>query len=106
VPKGHGGSPYEAGAGDVTRGAPGSPGPLVDSTAVTVGAGVVPVAVKVTGEPVRPELVAVRVLGPALGPRVQLVTVADTAPSVDVHSTGDRNSAGSNREGDAHPETG
>ena len=35
-----------------------------------------PVAVKVTGLPARPAEVAVRVLGPAVVPRVQLPTVA------------------------------
>ena len=36
----------------------------------------VPVALKVTGEPLRPALVAVRLLAPALVPSVQLPTVA------------------------------
>ena len=35
-----------------------------------------PVALKVRGEPSRPVLVAVKVLAPALAPRVQLPTVA------------------------------
>jgi hypothetical protein len=37
---------------------------------------VMPVAVKVIGLPVRPALEALRVLAPAVGPRVQLPTVA------------------------------
>jgi len=53
------------------------------------------VAVKVTGEPVRPELVAVKVLGPALGPRVQLGHGGDTGAVSGCASTGDRTSAGS-----------
>ena len=42
----------------------------------------VPVAVKVTGEPVRPALVAVSVLAPAGVPSVQLVTAAIPLESV------------------------
>src|SRR3989441_1150884 len=44
--------------------------------AICVAAPVVPVAVNVTGLPVRPVDVAVRVFGPAVGPRVHDVTVA------------------------------
>src|SRR3989441_109784 len=44
--------------------------------AICVAAPVVPVAVNVTGLPVRPVDVAVSVFGPAVGPRVHDVTVA------------------------------
>lgn len=40
------------------------------------GPAAVPVAVNVTGEPVSEPLVAVRVFAPAVGPKVQLPTVA------------------------------
>ncbi len=43
---------------------------------VASAAPAVPVALKVTGEPARPMRVAVRVLAPALVPKVQLPTVA------------------------------
>ena len=46
------------------------------------GVPAVPVAVKLTGEPVSPALVAVRVLEPAVWPRVQLPTVAIPAELV------------------------
>lgn len=45
-------------------------------TAICVAAPAVPVAVKVTGEPVSDPLVAVSVLVPAVVPSVQLPTVA------------------------------
>src|SRR5690606_13587918 len=45
-------------------------------TASLVAAPVVPVAVKLTGLPARPEAVAPRLLGPAIAPRVQLPTAA------------------------------
>ena len=45
-------------------------------TTYLVAAPAVPVAVKVSGEPVRPGLVAVSVLAPAVVPSVQLPTVA------------------------------
>jgi hypothetical protein len=44
--------------------------------AICVAAPTVPVAVKVSGEPVNDPLVAVSVLLPGTGPRVQLPTVA------------------------------
>ena len=43
---------------------------------IWVAAPAVPVALKVSGEPVRPALVAVSVFAPAVVPRVQLPTVA------------------------------
>jgi len=46
------------------------------STRIWVAVPAVPVALKVRGEPVRLPLVAVRVLEPAVVPRVQLPTVA------------------------------
>src|SRR3989442_1504403 len=50
--------------------------PLPALTAIALAAPAVPVAVNVTGLPVRPVDVAVRVFGPAVGPRVHDVTVA------------------------------
>jgi hypothetical protein len=47
-----------------------------DISATVVAAPAIPVAVKVTGDPVRPPLVAVKVFDPAVGPKVQLPTVA------------------------------
>ncbi len=44
--------------------------------AICLAAPALPVALKVTGEPLRPVLVAVRVLAPAVVPKVQLPTVA------------------------------
>ena len=45
-------------------------------TAICVAGPTVPVAVKVTGEPVRDPLVAVKVFEPTVVPKVQLPTVA------------------------------
>ena len=50
--------------------------------AILLAAPARPVAVKVTGEPVRPALVAVSVLAPAAVPRVQRPTVAMPEASV------------------------
>ena len=50
--------------------------PLPADTVMVVGLPMMPVAVKVTGEPLRPALVAVSVLGPGVAPSVQLPTVA------------------------------
>ena len=56
--------------------------------AIAVAAPAVPVAVKVTGLPLSPVEVAVRVLLPALGPRVQDVTWAMPLPFVAIGVVG------------------
>jgi hypothetical protein len=47
-----------------------------------VASGALPVAVNVADDPASPAAVAVRVLGPAVGPNVQLVTAAMPSPLV------------------------
>jgi hypothetical protein len=62
--------------------------PLVTANLVT--APTVPVAVKVTGEPVSPDTVAVRVFDPAVVPRVHEVTAAMPEEFVDTVVVGRR----------------